>query len=55
MKAVRELKEPVEKRQQKEDQGERKGRKVAKRYVFPRWLGSEDKLANAMGAEPNVV
>ena len=43
------------KSQKKEDQGARKGRKVAKHCVFPMICGSggsESRLAKAAGAEP---
>ena len=43
------------KSQKKEDAGARKGRKVAKQYVFPMICGpggSKSRLAKAVGAEP---
>ena len=43
------------KSQKKEDPGARKGRKVAKHYVFPMICGSggsKSRLAKAAGAEP---
>ena len=44
------------KSQKKEDAGVRKGRKVAKHYVFPMFLrsgGSKSRLAKAAGVEPS--
>jgi len=44
------------KSQKKEDEGARKGRKVAKHCVFPRVCGSggsKSRLAKAAGAEPS--
>ena len=44
------------KSQRKEDAGARKGRKVAKQYVFPMVCvsgGSKSRLAKATGAEPS--
>ena len=41
--------------QKREDSGTRKGRKVAKHYVFPMFCdsgGSKRRLAKAAGAEP---
>ena len=52
---TRRRKSKKRKSQKKEDPGARKGRKVAKHYVFPMICGSEgskSRLAKAAGAEP---
>ena len=51
----RRMKLKKRKSQKKEDPGARKGRKVAKHYVFPMICGSggsKSRLAKAVGAEP---
>jgi hypothetical protein len=55
--SVRRIERRLEKRktQKKEDAGARKGRKVAKHFVFPMFWGSggsKSRLAKAAGAEP---
>ena len=53
---VEERRSEKRKSQKKEDEGARKGRKVAKHYVFPMICGtggSKSRLAKAAGAEPS--
>lgn len=56
VRAVREEKESQKEDQEKQDQGARKGRKLAKHCVFPIFCGprgSTSRLAQAAGAEPS--
>ena len=53
---VEKKREEKRKSQKKEDEGVRKGRKVAKHWVLPMncgWGGSKSRLAKAAGADPS--